>query len=270
MGSECRAEFKTGRAVVFGEKKRMKIRGKQHCTAVVLSAGQGKRMGTSMQKQYIELQRKPVITHTLSAFQDSDIIDDVILVVGAGQEKYVREEIVQRNHFTKVREMVPGGEERYASVWCGLKAFRDGGYCDGYPENYIFIHDGARPFVSEEILERAYETVCVHRACVAGMPSKDTVKLVDDGLLAVSTPQRKYVWAVQTPQVFEASLIIEAYSRLMREEYINVTDDAMVVEQMMDIPVKLFEGSYENIKITTPEDLDIARLFLSRRADQKT
>ena len=216
------------------------------------------------------LQRKPVITHTLSAFQDSDIIDDVILVVGAGQEKYVREEIVRRNHFTKVREMVPGGEERYASVWCGLKAFRDGGYCDGYPENYIFIHDGARPFVSEEILERAYETVCVHRACVAGMPSKDTVKLVDDGLLAVSTPQRKYVWAVQTPQVFEASLIIEAYSRLMREEYINVTDDAMVVERMMDIPVKLFEGSYENIKITTPEDLDIARLFLSRRADQKT
>ncbi len=240
----------------------MKIRDKKHCTAVVLSAGQGKRMGASVQKQYIELEQKPVIAHTLSVFQDSEIIDDIVLVVGNGQENYAREEIVRKYHLTKVGEIVPGGEERYASVWCGLKAIKD-------IAGYTFIHDGARPFVSEEILKRAYDTVCVHRACVAGMPSKDTVKLVDEGLCAVRTPERKCVWAVQTPQVFETSLIIEAYSRLMREEYINVTDDAMVVEQMMNMPVKLFEGTYQNIKITTPEDLDIARLFLSRSADKK-
>lgn len=246
----------------------MKIKDKKHCTAVVLSAGQGKRMGTSVQKQYIELDQRPVIAYTLSAFQNSDIIDDIILVVGDGQEDHVREEIVRRYHFTKVRDIVTGGEERYASVWQGLKVIlRSDMECR---EGYIFIHDGARPFVDEGIIKRAYDTVCTHKACVAGMPSKDTVKLVDGELFAAGTPERKYVWVVQTPQVFETSLIIEAYSRLMRKEYINVTDDAMVVEQMMNVPVKLFEGSYQNIKITTPEDLDIARLFLSESFDAQS
>ena len=120
-------------------------------------------------------------------------------------------------------------------------------------------------FVDEAILKRGYETVKKHRACVAGMPSKDTIKLVDDDIFAVQTPQRKYVWAVQTPQIFETSLITEAYSKLMREQYVSVTDDAMVVEQMMKVPVKLFEASYENIKITTPEDLEIAKEFLKKR-----
>ena len=99
-------------------------------------------------------------------------------------------------------------------------------------------------------------------ACVAGIPSKDTVKLVDENAFAVNTPERKYVWTVQTPQIFEKNLITEAYSRLMQEEHIQVTDDAMAVELMMKMPVKLFEGSYENIKITTPEDLKIAEAFL--------
>ena len=119
--------------------------------------------------------------------------------------------------------------------------------------------------VDEETLERGYETVLKYRACVAGMPSKDTVKLVDEQAVAVQTPQRKFVWTVQTPQIFEKSLIIEAYSRLMREQCIEVTDDAMAVERLMDVPVKLFEASYENIKITTPEDLAIAESFLRRR-----
>lgn len=246
----------------------MKIKDKKRCIAIVLSAGQGKRMGTSVQKQYIELDQRPLIAYTLLAFQDSDIIDDIILVVGSGQEDYVRKEIVDRYHFTKVKGIVPGGEERYDSVWQGLQAIRRSGI--GVRDSYTFIHDGARPFVSEGILKRAYETVCTYKACVAGMPSKDTVKLVDEELFAADTPKRKYVWAVQTPQVFETSLIIEAYSRLMREEYINVTDDAMVVERVMDIPVKLFEGSYQNIKITTPEDLDIARLFLTKGSDGRS
>lgn len=239
---------------------------KKHCTAIVLAAGQGKRMGTSVQKQYIELEGKPVIYYTLKAFQESAIVDDMILVVGEGQEAYVRSEIVEKYGFDKVRNIVQGGKERYDSVWQGLQAIRD-----VYPEpedqdSYVFIHDGARLFVDEGILTRAYDTVREHRACVAGMPSKDTVKIVDDDTFTVNTPERKYVWTVQTPQVFETSLITEAYSRLMREDYINVTDDAMVVEQMMHVPVKLFEGSYENIKITTPEDLDIAQVFLRRNA----
>lgn len=238
---------------------------KKRCAAVVLSAGQGKRMGTSVQKQYIEIEGRPVICYTLKAFQDSSVIDDIVLVVGEGQERYVQEEIVQKYHFSKVKAIVPGGAERYDSVWQGLKAVRDGRLSDDGQTEYIFIHDGARMFVDEETLERGYETVLKDRACVAGMLSKDTVKLVDEQGFAVQTPKRKFVWAVQTPQIFEKTLIIEAYSKLMREQCIEVTDDAMVVEQMMKVPVRLFEASYENIKITTPEDLAVAEGFLRRR-----
>lgn len=258
MGSERGSESETWREIG-------RLGMKKHCTAIVLAAGQGKRMGTSVQKQYIELEGRPVIYYTLQTFQESEIIDDIILIVGKGQISYAQEEIVERYRFTKVGAIVEGGKERYDSVWQGLKALRT---ADGLPGNlkeaYVFIHDGARLFVDEGILRRGYDTVILYRACVAGMPSKDTIKLVDDDTFAVQTPQRKFVWTVQTPQVFEVSLIIEAYSRLMREEYINVTDDAMVVEQMMDVPVKLFEGSYTNIKITTPEDLEVAKVFLKK------
>lgn len=243
----------------------MKKEEKKNCTAIVLSAGQGKRMGTSVQKQYIELQGKPIIYYTLSVFQKSEIIDDIILVVGKDQLKYVQEEIVRKYHFTKVKTVVEGGHERYASVWQGLKAREYDKYYENIQDGYVFIHDGARPFVDEEMLERAYDTVRKYKACVAGVPSKDTIKLINEEQFAVTTPERKYVWTVQTPQVFEKTLIFEAYARLMEEECVHVTDDAMVVEQMMHLPVKLFEGSYENIKITTPEDLDIARIFLSKK-----
>ena len=243
----------------------MKKAEKKDCTAIVLSAGQGKRMGTSVQKQYIELQGKPIIYYTLSVFQKSEIIDDIILVVGKDQLKYVQEEIVRKYHFTKVKTVVEGGHERYASVWQGVKAREYDKYYENIQDGYVFIHDGARPFVDEEMLERAYDTVRKYKACVAGVPSKDTIKLINEEQFAVTTPEREYVWAVQTPQVFEKTLIFEAYARLMEEECVHVTDDAMVVEQMMRLPVKLFEGSYENIKITTPEDLDIARIFLSKK-----
>ena len=243
----------------------MKKAEKKDCTAIVLSAGQGKRMGTSVQRQYIELQGKPIIYYTLSVFQKSEIIDDIILVVGKDQLKYVQEEIVRKYHFTKVKTVVEGGHERYASVWQGLKAREYDKYYENIEDGYVFIHDGARPFVDEEMLERAYDTVRKYKACVAGVPSKDTIKLINEEQFAVTTPEREYVWAVQTPQVFEKTLIFEAYARLMEEECVHVTDDAMVVEQMMRLPVKLFEGSYENIKITTPEDLDIARIFLSKK-----
>ena len=233
------------------------MEGKKRCAAVVLAAGQGKRMGTSVQKQYIELDGKPLIYYALKTFQESEIIDTVVLVVGEGQVSYAECEIVRKYGFSKVTSVTEGGKERYDSVWQGLKAL------DKDPETaYVFIHDGARPFVDESILRRGYETVCRYRACVAGMPSKDTVKLVDEESFAVNTPRRKYVWTVQTPQVFERPLIVEAYSRLMAAEHTDVTDDAMAVEMMMKAPVKLIEGSYENLKITTREDLKVAEVFL--------
>lgn len=237
---------------------------KKRCVAIVLSAGQGKRMGTSIQKQYIELCGKPIICYCLEAFEKSEIIDDVIMVAGAGQEDYVTEEIVNKYHFGKVRAVIPGGKERYDSVWNGLKAIRDGMVGEEAKEGYVYIHDGARPFVDEQIIKRGYACVKANRACVAGVPSKDTVKIVDENQFAVNTPVRKYVWIVQTPQVFETELITQAYKSLMEHDRENVTDDAMVVEQEMQIPVKLYEGSYCNIKITTPEDLAIAEMFLKK------
>lgn len=243
-----------------GECEGMEV--KKRCTAVVLAAGQGTRMGTSVQKQYLELEGKPLICYALETFETSSVIDDVVLVVGPGQEAYVREQIIGPYQFDKVTAIVEGGRERYDSVYEGLKAaVRDekGQVRDGY----VFIHDGARPFVDEEILHRQYEAVGIYRACVAGMPSKDTVKLIDDDNYAVKTPKRKYVWTVQTPQVFENSLIMNAYSKMMGEDCEGITDDAMAVERYMDVPVKLVEGSYRNIKITTPEDLAVARAFVN-------
>lgn len=227
----------------------------EKCTAIVLAGGQGKRMGTSIQKQYLEMKGKPVLYYSLKVFEESAKIDDVILVVGEGQEDYCQKTIVSKYDLKKVRHIVPGGAERYHSVWNGLQYVEDG---------YVFIHDGARPFINQEILERTYADVIRHNACVVGMPVKDTIKVVDEEEFAVDTPNRSMLWQVQTPQTFHTSLIKEAYERLMKQEKITVTDDAMVVEQMMGRKVKLVRGSYENIKITTPEDLLIAEAFLER------
>ena len=225
----------------------MAIQDKKRCAAIVLAAGQGKRMGASVQKQYIELEGKPLIYYALNTFQKSEIIDTILLVVGKGQVSYAKDEIVRKYEFSKVNAVVEGGEERYDSVWQGLKAIdKERGI------SYIFIHDGARPFVNEEILRRGYDCAELFRACVAGMPSKDTVKLADKNDFAVSTPERKYVWTIQTPQIFEKDLIVDAYSKLMGEEQSDVTDDAMEVERTMGFTVKMFRGSYDNIKITTP------------------
>ena len=229
---------------------------KKTCTAIVLAAGQGKRMGTKVQKQYLEIESKPVLYYSLNVFEQSSIIDDIILVVGEGQAEYCQKEIVAKYGFCKVKKIVQGGAERYHSVWNGLQEV------DG--DGYIFIHDGARPFITEEILKRAYKDVQKCKACVIGMPVKDTIKLADPEGFVDETPERSLLWMIQTPQVFECSLVKEAYAMLMQQNQIQVTDDAMVVEQMLGYKVKLTMGSYENIKITTPEDLDVAEVFVKK------
>ena len=229
---------------------------KKKCTAIVLAAGQGKRMGTKVQKQYLEIDGKPVLYYSLHAFEQSEIIDEIILVVAENQSEYCKDEIVSKYGISKVKKIVQGGAERYHSVWNGLQEVDD--------EGYVFIHDGARPFVDEEILTRAYKDVQKCKACVIGMPVKDTIKLADRDGFVNETPERSLLWMIQTPQVFESSLVKKAYALLMEQKSIQVTDDAMVVEQMLGHKVKLTEGSYENIKITTPEDLDIAEIFVKK------
>ncbi len=227
-------------------------------TAIVLSGGKGSRMNSEIHKQYLLLQGKPVITYALEAFENSPV-DEIVLVTGAGEEEYCRKMIVEEYHLKKVVKIVPGGKERYDSVYAGLKA------AEG--SDYVLIHDGARPFVTDEIIRRAMEEVQKSRACVVGMPVKDTIKLVDSDAHVTDTPERKNVWMVQTPQVFEYPLIRKAYENLLQQEHITATDDAMAVEQMSHIPIKMLEGSYANIKITTPEDMVIAEALLQADAN---
>lgn len=221
--------------------------------AIVLAAGQGKRMQSKVQKQFLLIREKPVLYYSLATFENSSYITDIILVTGKEEIEYCQREIVDKYGFGKVRRIVAGGKERYHSVYQGLLAIDQA--------EYVFIHDGARPFVDEEIIARAYEAVKTYKACVVGMPVKDTIKIADEEGFAGQTPDRKMVWQVQTPQSFEYALIKEAYTKLLSGEQEGITDDAMVVERMTSRKVKLVEGSYRNIKITTPEDLGIAEIL---------
>lgn len=221
--------------------------------AIVLAAGQGKRMCADRPKQFLEIQGKPVLYYSLQVFQESPLIQEIILVTGADMVDYCRMEIVDRYGLDKVKQIVPGGEERYHSVYSGLK------YC--IDSQYVFIHDGARPFITEDILVRAMDSVRQNQACVVGMPVKDTIKIVDAKGYVVKTPLRKELWSIQTPQVFEYKLIRRAYGKLMQSDLQGITDDAMVVERMTKKKICLVRGSYENIKITTPEDLLVANAF---------
>lgn len=231
-------------------------------TAIILAAGSGSRMKSDVKKQYLLLQEKPLIYYALNSFQSSDIIDDIIIVVSAEDMEYMRTQIVIPYGFDKVKTIVAGGKERYVSVANGLNAIHPD------TEGICFIHDGARPFVTHEIIQRAYDSAFIEKACVVGMPVKDTIKISNETGFAVQTPRRSDVWMIQTPQVFETNLIRNCYKTLMENEKktlesgIQITDDACVIELFSDIKVKLIEGSYQNIKITTPEDLQIAEAFI--------
>ena len=223
--------------------------------AIVLAAGSGRRMHSDVCKQYLELAGKPLIYYALEAFEQS-LVDKIVLVVQPGDEEYCRREIVEKYHFQKVCSIIAGGRERYHSVYEGLKQLEG---CD-----YVFIHDGARPFVTSAIIQRCWDGVQEYSACVAGMPVKDTIKIADEQGFTQYTPDRNRVWMTQTPQVFSYNLIKEAYDKLFASDITTVTDDAMVLEVMLNRKTKLIRGSYYNIKITTPEDIDIAEIFLKR------
>ena len=223
-------------------------------TAIVLAAGQGKRMHSKVQKQFLEIQGYPVLYYSLHCFQESPLIQDIILVTGEEMISYCEQEIVKKYGFSKVRKVTAGGKERYDSVYAGLLCCQD--------TDYVYIHDGARPFITEEMVQRGYEAVKRNNACVMGMPSKDTVKLADSSGYVKETPDRKIVWNIQTPQIFSYDLIRGAYESIRKKDMTGVTDDAMVVEQETGTKILLVEGSYQNIKITTPEDLAIAEAFL--------
>ena len=224
-------------------------------SAIVLAAGSGSRMGSEIPKQYMPLCNRPLIFYALNEFEKSDV-DEIIMVVAAGDIEYCRENIVDKYGFKKVSSIIEGGAERYLSVYEGLKRVKG---------DYVLIHDGARAFVDQDIIKRCIESAIRDEASVVGMPVKDTIKIADENGFAKTTPDRKLVWSVQTPQNFSTELVLNAYRELIEKGVSSVTDDAMVVELMTNHKVKLIYGSYENVKVTTPEDILIGENILKNR-----
>lgn len=225
---------------------------KENITAIVLAAGQGKRMNSKIQKQFLLLQDKPVLYYSLHCFQESDV-NRIVLVTGESEIEYCHKEIVIKYGFDKVSDIVAGGAERYDSVEHGLNCIEYG---------IVLIHDGARPFVTQEMIQRSVATAKKEGACTVGVPVKDTIKIVDENGYGIDTPARKMLWQIQTPQTFQVPLIKEAYYRMRQSENGNITDDTMLVERYCGTKVKVIEGDYRNIKITTPEDMILAESFL--------
>lgn len=228
--------------------------GKDVYTAIVLAAGKGRRMKSGIQKQFLELKGKPVVYYSLKCFQESSLIRDIILVTGEEDIPYCQKKMVEELGISKIKKIIPGGAERYDSVYQGLLA------CD--TPDYVLIHDGARPFITEEIVEKGCADVKKTGACVVGMPVKDTIKIGNEEGFVEATPDRSRVWMIQTPQIFEYSLIRNAYESILGKDMRGITDDAMIVEHESGVKVCLSPGSYQNIKITTPEDFVIAQAFL--------
>ena len=243
--------------------------------AIVLAGGKGTRMNSEIPKQFLVVGGKPLISYSLDVFEKSPFIDAIIIVTSQDYTGYMKA-LVKENGYKKIAGIALGGKERYDSVHSGLELIqtlmssgagqlsRDEEWLSG--EDYIFIHDGARPCVTAQIIYNCMQDVMEYKACVAAVPVKDTIKVADKAGMSVNTPDRSTLWQIQTPQVFEAGLIKEAYERLYNDTTAgNITDDAMVVEQESGVKVCLVEGSYHNIKITTPEDLLVAESFLAEK-----
>ena len=223
-------------------------------SAIVLAAGKGSRMKSDTAKQFMAVDGKPLLYYSLKVF-DASVVDEIILVTRGSDIDYVRTEIVERYGFQKVRRIVAGGKERFNSVSKGLKA------CDKR-NKIIMIHDAARPFVTNRMILDSISGARRYKACTVAVPVKDTIKVVNADGFGVETPDRSTLYQIQTPQTFDRGVIEEAYERLRISGDTDITDDTMIVERYLDIQSKMIEGSYENIKVTTPEDIKLAESYL--------
>ncbi|MEG6523924.1 2-C-methyl-D-erythritol 4-phosphate cytidylyltransferase [Desulfotomaculum sp. 1211_IL3151] len=224
--------------------------------AIIPAAGVGSRMGSQVKKQYLTLQDRPVLTHTVGILEKTPEITGIVLVVASGEEVPCRELLLQANLFSKLMAVVPGGDHRQNSVYNGL--------CNlSSTTELVVIHDGARPLIQVDQISNVIKEARQVGAAALAVPVKDTVKMINDQGYVVTTPDREKLWAVQTPQVFRYDLIWEAH-QAARAKGFYATDDCALVEALGK-QVKLVQGSYENIKITTPEDMVLAEAFLRRR-----
>jgi len=224
--------------------------------AVVPAAGRGARMGLAVKKQYLLLEGIPVIGHTLKVIANSPVVHSIVLVTSPGEEAYCKAAIVERLGISKVAAIVPGGSERQESVFNGLLALST-------DTGVVVVHDGARPLLRTEELAAVVDAAVKYGAATLAVPVKDTVKLAGGDDFVAGTLPRERLWLTQTPQAFSYRLILEAHHRAMEAKHTG-TDDAGLVE-MLGQPVKIVAGSYENLKITTPEDLLVASAIIKAR-----
>lgn len=231
-------------------------RRRRKVAALIVAAGEGRRMGTPRAKAFIPLKNTPILVHAVQPFEACSRIQSLYLVLRKQDLPSWQGEILERFPFKKTKPPVVGGLNRQDSVRLGLEAIRE-------DIDTVLIHDGARPFVDASMLEQLLDTMQEAEAAVVGVPAKDTLKTVSSDGTVLNTLPRKHLWHIQTPQAFYYSLIIEAHRKALAENF-QATDDAMLVERM-GIPVKVVEGSYENIKVTTPDDLALAQVILESR-----
>jgi 2-C-methyl-D-erythritol 4-phosphate cytidylyltransferase len=220
-------------------------------SVVVVAAGKSSRMG-GIDKTFVPVLGKPLVAHTLSHIEASPLVSEVVLVLAA-EETDRGQWLVQEFNLRKVKHVCAGGERRQDSVRNGLESLQ--------PCQWVMVHDGARPCLDQQMLERGLDAAQETGAAVAGVPVKDTIKAVSPHQTVLDTPARDTLWAAQTPQIFRYDLLMEAHQKCAQ----TVTDDAAMVENL-GYPVKMFLGSYENIKVTTSEDLAVVKIFLAQGA----
>ncbi|WP_446898030.1 2-C-methyl-D-erythritol 4-phosphate cytidylyltransferase [Clostridium sp. LBM24168] len=221
--------------------------------AIIVAAGRGSRMHANINKQFINIGGKPMLYYSIDTFSKNRFINGIILVCAKDEIEYCRHEIVEKYNFVKVLNIVEGGIERQNSVLNGLNALKN------YKCNIVLIHDGARPFVTDKIINDGIKFSKLYSACACGIGSKDTIKVKNEEGFSVNTLNREKLVLVQTPQCFAYDLILNCHKKIL-EEGLKVTDDAMVVEHYEN-KVYLYKGSCNNIKITTPNDLNIAEMI---------
>ncbi len=212
-----------------------------------------------MNKQYLQLGGIPIVARTLQVFQDSPLISGIILVIPEDEIPYCRREVVEKYQLSKVLHVVPGGPERQHSVLNGLLALQE----HAAPGDIILIHDGVRPFIDEPILQQSIDLAATGVGALVAVQTKDTIKVVQNGAV-ISTPERSTLWQAQTPQSFRFEQILAAHHQALQEGFLG-TDDCSLLERFNGT-VKIVNGSYRNIKITTPEDLVLAEAFLGQTA----
>jgi 2-C-methyl-D-erythritol 4-phosphate cytidylyltransferase len=222
--------------------------------ALIAAGGRGERIGGILPKQFIEIKKKPVLAYTVEKFEKCELIDEIILVVPEDYMSFCSYNIVDVCDFKKVKRILSGGKERQDSVYKGLLALSK-------DIDIVLIHDGVRPFISTEKIGKSIEMCKKEKAVILALPVNDTVKRVDEGYV-VTTLDRDKLWIAQTPQTFEYKLILEAYKKAMEDGFTG-TDDSSLVERL-GFKVRVLEGESQNIKITTQEDLVLAKRILER------